>query len=77
MVPTQISNLLASSKESGFVGHMPIFGKMNDMEARQLAEKHARCACKKKGKKDKWQKISGRKRACRGEKHARPACKKT
>jgi hypothetical protein len=55
----------------------PILGKRHDVEVRQLAEKHVRCACKKKGKKDNWQKRSGRKCACRGEKCARPACKKT
>jgi hypothetical protein len=30
-------------------------GKRHDVEERQLAEKHARHTCKKKGKKDNWQ----------------------
>jgi hypothetical protein len=37
------------------VGHRPILGKRHDVEERQLAEKHVRRACKKKGKKDNWQ----------------------
>jgi hypothetical protein len=61
----------------GPIGHRPILGKRHDMEARQLAENHARRACKKKGNKDNWQKSSGRKHTCRGEKHARPTRKNT
>jgi hypothetical protein len=48
----------------GPVGHRPILGKRHDVEERQLAERHVRHACKKKGKKDNWQEKQWERKMC-------------